>query len=397
MNANQVGKLPYSIISTCICCAVLILYCALYKKGKRMHFEDVVLAGILIVLSSIRYGVGSDYFRYLESSFRWARMFETNIRSLFSADVISQYSFEIGYKILSVLSHKISQSPYTIFWLVSVVIYIPLIVYCRKNTKDARFAIAVYLLFGYWGMSLNVIGQSVSMIYVLYLENAIEQKKYIYAVFFALCAVAFHTTAIVAVIIVILAHLPFGKNFLNPTKVNLLKMIIIGIVARGGTELLRSILSRNMYTARYARYLSTGVSEIGRRIYMMIGACIETILVILIVFMVVKRLDGWDTNNQKLQRFASIVMIGIPFGIVGISRSDWLWLSIRFAEYFFVFLIALIPEMLDISPVENERRGIINIDRKKLPFWVTIIAWHAIFAVIMFNNNQFVLDTYLFK
>lgn len=390
-------KLIYSVVSTFICCILIVIYTVFYRKGKKIHLEDLIIIGLLIVISSLRYGVGSDYFRYLEGASRWARLFDSNIRSLFTEDVLQKYSYEIGYKILSVFSYRISQSPYTIFWLVSIVMYIPLVVYCRKDTKDARIAIAVYLLFGYWGISLNVIGQSVAMIFMLYANQALDSKKYIRSIVFTLCSISFHTTAILAAVLILLTKIAYMEKFFKPTRKNLVKMFVIGVVARFSIEVLGNFLFRSTTFSKYTKYLSTEVSDKIVRSYMMIGAIIEGAIVLLILYMAIRKLEHELQTNPKLSKMISIVMLGVPFNIIGISRSDWLWLSNRFAEYFFIFLIALLPEVLESSKSISTHPGAISINQRRVPFWLTMIFWHAIFAVLMFNNNHFVIDTYLFK
>ena len=396
MSATKIKMLNYSVVSTLICCGILFIYISFYKKGKKIHIEDIALSILLIVISSLRYGMGSDYFRYLESASRWARLFSSNVQSLFTADVLQTYSYEIGYKLLSVISYKISDSPYTIFWLVSIITYFPLVLYSRKHTEDSRVAIAIYLLFGYWGLSLNAIDQSIAMIFILLAKNAIDNKKYVVGTLLILCAEMFHTTAIVAATLIILSNVVVIKSFFEPTKRNLLLMIVIGLTLKAALDFLLNIASNFSLFAQYSNYTDTGVSEKITRKYMMIGAFIETLLVVVILYLSIKKLEKDIKNKYQLSQMISVVMIGIPFSIIGISGSDWLWLSNRFAEYFFLFLIVLIPEMIHNSNT-GIQRGIIKIEKKRASFWVAMVVWHAIFAVVMFNNNQFVIDTYLFK
>ena len=397
MSESTIRKLNYSIISTLICCVLILIYRCLYKKSKKIQVEDCVLAALLIIISSLRYGVGSDYFRYMESAARWAKLFSSDIKRLFTSEILERYSNEIGYKLLSVLSYKISDSPYTVFWIVSIIIYIPIVIYCRKYTKDSFYALAIYLLFGYWGISLNVLGQSIAMVLILFAKNAINRKKYITGVILVICAETFHATAIVAAVLIILPSFAVFKRFLRPTKMNLAKIIIIGIILRTMIGVSVSLISRIRLFSRYTRYLGTEVSELVARNYTMIGTFIETFLVISILYMAITRIEKKQVKNQELSNLVSIIMIGIPFSIVGISRANWLWLSNRFAEYFFIFLIALIPEIMAADNEKVTRRGIIAVNHKKLSFWLVLIAWHAIFSVVMFNNNKFIIDTYLFK
>ncbi len=401
MSTHIVKRLVYSVVSTIICCLILTIYNALYKKGKKVHAEDAAIALILVVVSSLRYGVGSDYFRYLSISNTWFNKFSSNIWSLFSIDVLQKYSFEVGYKFLSVISRKLSSSPYAIFWLVSIVIYVPIVIYCRKNTKDSFVAIAVYLLFGYWGLSLNVLGQSIAMVLLLFAEQALEKRRRIAAFLFFVCAETFHTTAVLAFALIILVHSGILKRFLAPTKRNLMIMISIGLLLRISTEVLKSVISSIPLIAHYARYIDTDASEHLSRLLVMAGVFIETCLVAAIVRMGIRTADiraksAFVTDNKRIEKVMSIIMLGIPFGIVGISRSDWMWLSSRFAEYFFIFLIVLIPEIVNSDHLPAKRIGVIKIYNRQVLFWTVLVLWHAIFAAFAANNNKFIIDTYLF-
>ena len=134
----------------------------------------------------------------------------------------------------------------------------------------------------------------------------------------------------------------------------------------------------------------------------MAGVFIETCLVAAIVRMGIRTADiraksAFVTDNKRIEKVMSIIMLGIPFGIVGISRSDWMWLSSRFAEYFFIFLIVLIPEIVNSDHLPAKRIGVIKIYNRQVLFWTVLVLWHAIFAAFAANNNKFIIDTYLFQ
>ncbi len=394
MSAYRISILKYSVFSSIICCALIIFYMMFYKKGKKIGFEDILFSCLLVIVSSVRYGVGSDYFRYLEATRQITNLYSSNLKDLLTSSILQHYG--AGYKFLSYFSGKISRNPYCVFWIVSIIIYPPIVFYCRKHTNNPIAAISVFFLFGYWGLSLNALRQCIAMVMILYVEIALENRKYILAILLTMCAVAFHTTAIVAAVFIALTKIVLIEKFFEPTKRNLLKMIIIGLVLRTATELLSNVISRFANFAQYTKYLDTQLSERATRTYMMIGVLIEAVVVVIILYVAINKLEKTLQGNGRLSKLISIVMIGIPFSILGISRTDWLWLSNRFAEYFFIFLIVLIPEMICDSSI-GTRRGVITIKKNRMLFWLSLIVCHALFAFALFNNNSFVIDTYLFK
>lgn len=128
--------LEYAFIATLICIAISGSYALVCRPGKRIKLEDIILAVVMIAISSLRYEVGSDYVRYMNNSQYYATHYSSFV-SLVRNDAIKN-NLEIGYIALSIISNKISDSRYAIFWVVSVLIYIPLIVFCRKSTDDAK-------------------------------------------------------------------------------------------------------------------------------------------------------------------------------------------------------------------------------------------------------------------
>lgn len=386
--------LNYSLVSTAICCSIALLYGVLYRKGRKIRIEDIILSILLILISSLRYDVGSDYFRYLESAERWVRRFPS-IKMLFSGEMLEKYSFEIGYKILSVFANRISDSQYAIFWVVSVLLYIPIVWYCRKKTSNSSIAIAVFLLFGFWGLTLNIMQQALAMMFVLYSYEALKNKKYLMFIILAICAEMFHTSAIVAIIVVIVINFGVLKKFWEPTKHNLLLMIAIGVILRFGTGFIIRFASRINMFAKYMEYLNAGVTDNISRKYIMYGAFIETVIVIMILYFSIRNVDLLKKYNINVENIISFIMIGIPFSIIGISRT--LWLSNRFAKFFFFFLIILIPDLVGNSEQKREKRGHFVLKYNQFVFWCLMIAWHAIYAVLMLDNNRFHIGTYLFK
>ncbi len=393
MSEYHVRMLTYSFFSTLICCSLLLLYMLFFRKGNKIKTEDILIAVLLVVVSSLRYGVGSDYFRYMDAASAVAYRNITSIKSLFSIDFLEHYG--AGYKLLAYFASRISDSPYMIFWIVSFIIYVPIVRYCRKYTRNALAALAIYLLFGYWGLSLNAIRQSIAMVMILFSETALEKKQYVKTALLIACAVLFHTTAIVPAAVIILVNFGFLKILLEPKQRNLILMIVIGGILRSLTGVIEYMVSHISFFSEYAKYINTETSEQLRRSFTMFGVAIETLLIISFLYIAIKNLDKLMEIDPRVSKMISIIMMGIPFSIIGISNSEWLWLSNRFAEYFFQFILFLIPLTLGSMTRRHRQFGVLSFKKKRVPFWVMMIIWHAAAAILLFNNNQFVIDTYL--
>ena len=170
----------YSMSSTAICLMIILLYKYVYHDTSRIriHLDDVLIVTVLILITSFRYGVGSDFFRYVTNARTYYNWY-SDLHRLFNWSTIQAFGGQIGYPFISVISGYISQNEYAILWVTSVIIYVPLIWYCRKYTKNAFVSFSVYLLFGFWGMSLNVLKQAISMIFFAYAYEKLEEKRYI--------------------------------------------------------------------------------------------------------------------------------------------------------------------------------------------------------------------------
>ena len=388
--SKMTDMLLYSVASTVICCIFVVIYALFWKDGKKLRLEDILFMAMLIVVTSLRYEVGSDYLRYLGSYQFAARRF-ADLSTLFSRETLTRYSFEIGYEFVSVLTSRLFSSKYAILWIISIILYIPIIVYCRKHTCNSKIAVGVFFLYGFWGLSLNVLKQAVAMMLVLYVQEALENKKYLRAVILSVIATSFHTTALLVCVILFIIHFGLLKKIVSPTRQHLFLLIAIGIVLRFSTGIILRILNRTELYTQYLSYLTAGTEDRISRSFIWIGALIETVIVCVILYIAINKLKKIENRDPRLEKIISIVMLGVPFSIIGISKT--LWLSNRFAKYFFVFLIALMPMLLNTEELQDRFRKPSN---SRTVFWISFIIWHAVYAVLLLDNNTFHIGTYLF-
>ena len=383
--------LTYSLASTMICCLIILLYKFLYRRGHKVQCSDIFIITILVMLSSLRYNVGSDYTRYMASAVYSVRHF-SDLNVLFSKQILDEYSYEIGYQLLAVIGGHICDSPYTIFWLVSLIIYPAIVLYGRKHTGNALYALSFYLLFGFWGMSLNVLKQAIAMVFILYGYNFLRNKKYLKYVGCSLFAVLFHISSIIAILGVIIANL----KIIKPTKKVFWLFIIAGIVLRFSYNIITSLLSHAGILGKYLNYFANENADRISRSFIWIGALIETVIVCIIIYLSVSHIEELRERSSEADNVIVLIMIGIPLSIMGISPT--MWIANRLAKDFFLFLIILWPILLDkMGHIKQffQRKFIFNYN-KRFALWLTLVVWHALYSILMVDNSGYTIQTYLF-
>lgn len=376
----------YATGATILCCLLVLIYYPLNKITTKIQPEDIIIMTILISIAGLRYEVGSDYTRYFESAQFAIRKF-SDLSILFSPEVLSQYSFEIGYEFLSVIVGETFNTPYAIFWIVGIILYIPTITLCRKKTANCYIAFASFILLGYFGLTLNVMKQALAMLFVVLFTICFNEKKYLKSAIYAIVAISFHTTAIVAILCIMICF----WRLIKPTYLYLTLMIAAGLVLRFGSELIFSFGSDIEALEKYTTYMEGDESARISRSFIWIGALLETVLVIFICFLSIKNLKKLHGINKNVDLIITIIMIGIPFSIFGISK--YLWIANRFAKFLFVFLIALVPILCKGL---MSKGNIYKLERKWFIFWIVMIGWHFAYSVLLLDNSFFSFNSILF-
>lgn len=149
---------------------------------------------------------------------------------------------------------------------------------------------------------------------------------------------------------------------------------------------------------KYTRYFTGGeINAINNRTFIILGAALETVIVIIFLNIALKRKKQLIEVQPDIEKYLSIIMVGIPFSILGVSKT--LWLANRFAKFFFVFLIVLIPALLSQRKIKF--KGVF-IGKKYLfaqgnRFFIVFIllVWNIMYSVLMLDNNSFEIRTLL--
>lgn len=385
----------YMFKATLIVVAVLIVLLYIYRTGKKkspkIQFCDLFAMATLIFLASVRLNVGSDYQRYHDL----ARMYATSIDSvtdLLSANTLRAYNYQIGFPVISILADKLFDNEYAVFFIVACIIYIPTICFFRKHSSDTYIAILAYLLLGFWGSSMNILKQAIAMMMLLYVFEALQERRTLKAVLLSLVAVSFHTSAIIAIIAILFF------NLLKPTKKTLAICLIGGVLLRFIYVLLLSVLSHFSIFGKYINRYIVGSQIVGvDRTFMIYGIFIQTAILGLILFLAISNIDALRKVQPDIDSYISVTMIGIPLCILGISNS--MWLIYRFGLFFIQFVVIIIPALVSSYEEKHSEKTTtvaFAISHKyRLMLIFLLLAWHFLYSVLMLDNNTFSIDTWL--
>lgn len=339
-----------------------LYFSSLYKKaksiiGKLLSF--VLLAAPTVLISSLRYGIGTDYFGYLE-------VYNTiHVR----LDWSSLFSF---YQEPSWVAINLLATDYYQVLLVSSIIYSLFIFLsisrCRKKIGITFPLFISYMVF--YCLSFNGIRQAIAAAILLFGITFLLNKKSLwdYCAFFLLVLLAstFHKS-------VLLFSLVFVFSFFKKNKVSL-------VLATIGITSLAVVLLRSYLVSLLAR-LNIYSSYLGTESHEGLGFLLYILPVLIPCAYLVSASKNKDDDLFLLLR---IYVLQIPLQILGIfiSYAD------RLAEYSLITQILFVPMV--VSTVKDSKR-----DMTKLYF----IAWYIFYFFVMFvflgSNGAFPYESIL--
>lgn len=187
---SNLNSLLFYIISFSI--SALLLFLSQYSKKKSngaTQFFAVLSLSIPILISGLRYEVGSDFHNYMRSFGRAS--------SNSYSDFLSSGNMEIGFFTLQKIASW-SNDPRMMFILASTITV--LFVYLAIRSHDSKIFISVSFLmylFILFPTSLNIMRQEIALAIVFYSLKFIFKRRFFKFLFFSLLASSFHITALV--------------------------------------------------------------------------------------------------------------------------------------------------------------------------------------------------------
>lgn len=312
----------------------ILLLAVFFQKNKKSEKLYLILIYLEIVLiSGLRaQSVGTDTAIYVQlfNNYTWGN------------ETLSSERYEIGYKILITIIHFFTNNPQYLIFISSLIIYTGIFLFVYYNSNN--YVISLYLFTTLLFLSsLNTSRQFIAMAIGVNCYTALKNKKKYLALFLVIIAMFFHKTAGVYIFVIIL-------YYLRPTlRINFLITLLLSLAFL----FKHKIISLVTYLApQYRFYLLNNLYHNetlgGRLTYVFL---IIALFSMLTLYCVEKKNNSGNknlfSNADKKNIFEcnlliAILMLGIFFGFLAKTYA----LLNRVSEYFYIFSILLIPEII---------------------------------------------------
>ena len=292
------------------------------SKKKNIIYIAVVF-GYMFVMSSLRYGLGNDYFNY--------RTYLHNVmdNGLSVIDTVRTTGIEPGYVLLLKLTGLLGGDYLILNTLTALLILVPTAYIIIKYSKMPWISAWLYLTVTFFYNSLNFTRQSLSVAVIFLGWRFFRDRKHIPAVLIILAAAMFHVSALILLPVYFLSLIkPSAKS--------------LGII--GGAGVLAFIFSRQILSfvttyilPRYAKYMDT--------IYLRVGLSWVFLLIpaLMMILTLAAYFTGWKDKAPEAQMLANFSFYNF-----------FIWLFIvkhfiieRFTMPIYIFILLAIPEILD--------------------------------------------------
>ena len=342
------------------------------QKGKRMIIPEHIICLIWIIVSSIRLNSGSDYWAY----YRIYNDIKVYFHSI--TEVFDYHGFQSGIHVLSyILKETFSgDTPLemnVLFIVIAIFSYIVIINRIRKNSKNTKLSIMLYMFLGFFLISNNILKQQVAMSFMLIAYDYLYEKKYLRYVILCIAACFFHISAIIPAITFLIIHrfrLTF-RMFLGFFVFFLSLTLMLPYIARPIAEL--GILGS------YSNYIAN-ISLYAGNIRRTIGVMITLVMYAFIFWRIYRFKEKIKSIDTKTYGYIALIFVGIMINAVSIN----LWVINRIAFYFYQYAIFLVPNTIEILGLKKKQY-------KK--YMIIIVIFTFLFSIFYGENTYYSYHT----
>lgn len=306
---------------------ILFLLIVLAVNCKKPKYSRLVFLFIFVlVFSAIRYGIGYDYFSYKET-------------------IESEDSFELErWELLPRLLGKFSKIVGTQFFFIvcSFLSLTPIFFVTKKISRQPVLSFSIFLLFPMFYLeTIGIIRNGVAYSFVILMFYFLLQKKPLLSVLSLLCAVGFHTSALVAVLVFFFYRFPLNRkiHFIAYISSFVLSAIVLTVL-----QSFSSLAIVNMY-------LENKIGD-GSHGGMMMSIIINAIGIINLLYW--KRITLYYKENIK---YISLVNVGVCLWNIFLPVDQTS--ALRFATYFLLFVIFLVPTYTRVFRIKHMKRWLL--------------------------------------
>lgn len=341
------------------------IYRLFNKKTNKIQWIDFLILLILILVSSLRCNVGSDYYGYY---LRYNGILSTYP----SITHILTTSSSILFDTICYFTMKITSFRFAIFWVVSILIYLPLMLYFRKTNEKPYISVFIFIFAGFYLITNNIIRQSLAMVLVFIAYHFLKEKKMVKYLLFVLLACLFHPSALFAGILILISRK------ITPSFQSLLFMNIIGIV---GFVLFTPVMQllNQFIPDKYLNYIVFNYGGMMKQTLSIVG---YVLFYNSIAFILINHKSKIKKQNEEYYKMISMIILGIPISILAIKC----WPINRVALYLYSFVLVLLPAIYNNKEI---------LGKLKLLISFLLIVWFLFLNIFGGDNEYYDYNTYL--
>lgn len=367
MKTRYFEMIEWSILQLLVSLLLIIIYYFLDKNDdkKNVFQRSDIVSLVLILIAGLRCNSGSDYYNYYIQYINVLKWYDSLIS-------IFMERFQNGYIFLAYLTNKFIGGQITIFIVIAIIIYLPLLRIIKKYSKFPWQSFALWLLLGYFLMSMNIIKQYLAMLFVIFAFNCYYKKRYFNYLVSFIIACFFHISAIYALLCI-----PISMYIKNTRKVYKF-ILILSIVCFFLFKFISLKIGLIIIPEKYYGYIYNWIKG-DLDLKLRLGGVCTALFYIFIINLSVKK-NRYLSCYYKMILNLSICML--PFLVFSIK----LYILNRVAYFGLQMLIIVLPSIF------NTYKRQVN----RIIFIFIFILYNLAFSILCAENNYYSYDT-IFK
>lgn len=286
---------------------------------KGLFFITFVILWFLTAFRSIN--IGNDTRVYLY----YFKIFENGIDQT--------RTFEIGYQWLNVVINQFTHDPHAFLIIMASLMYLGIVIYIVKYSRNILFSLVLFFSC-FFSIYMTMFRQGIAMIIVLFAYQFIKDKKIAKGTLLIGVAALFHSTAVVAFLLLLRNRLPLKKRYI-------MALVIVSVFV-SQTGVLGSLI--NAILPRYSHYFLSAYAASG-----WLAVTYELIRALFFYMLICKVAETADNEGNRLllTNFALMLI----FCAFGFSMN----LFTRAGEYFLLIGVVELPNALHLRELSNRR------------------------------------------
>ncbi len=342
---------------------IISLLCAyLSRKVKNTKLQKVFVIGMIIpfiIVSSIRYEVGTDYnYRYVNDFYSISN--GTPVENL-----------ELGFKLIIKLCLIFTNNSQILFVVTSILINVLIMLRINKNSKNLIFSITLFVIGGFFFQSLNIVRQFLAMSIIFYAHELLLKGKKKFYILFVILAFFIHSSSIIMLILLLLKD----KYIFKP-KIVIPIIIIIMIFGDWILDAVKPIIEGTRYSVYLVGKFSSGRESI---LYNVVNLIIYLYMVICYTIKMKKKQEITDADRL----YINIQSIALILTVMSSTHMQFA----RLSYYFTIFQIISIPYFLMTTKISLKHYNA-NIIRRVICACITLSFLGVIFYTNVIHNDN---------